>query len=487
MRLIKLHNRQITQNQKRFIVAILVFAFIVLPVSSLFTPHVHASPYVENMTVRIGLYYGDGALSSVTIAAGSINVGATSTSFAASQLPIEVGYSEGTTFTELGKTNSSAVTFSGVSAFSAIGTTVSEYNANNPGKTFALRFTPGAMRINGSRFFTGYFEIRTTSANKLEIINVLPMEDYLKGVIPYEMSSSYHPEALKAQAVASRSWTYRNLSKHSKSGFNMCSTTCCQAYLGCERRTTKTDGLVDETKGIVMASGGIIAEGLYFSSSGGSTVSSRSFWGSSYVPYLTAVRVPEERGYMNWSFNVTLDKLYSLLKTRAEFASLSGGLRSFDISAIENNSDHVIGLKATDVNGKTVTINGGMNVYSIIAYVGRSLNKNYTSTNFTFKHAYSMNIVEQGDVSYSGSVVVATADGTETYTGMPSDLKVATASGVESSGMTTNSITVVGKGWGHGVGMSQAGAKTMAEDGYTFDQILKRFYTGVTIQKVSDF
>ena len=487
MKLIKIHKKQKSQNQKRLLVALLVFTLIILPINSLFIPHVHASPYVDNMIVRIGLYYGTDALNSVTIAAGTINVGASATSFIASQLPLEVGFSDGTKFTELGKTNSAAVTFSASSSFSAIGTTVSEYNANNPGKTFALRFTPGAMRINGARFYTGYFEIRTTSANKLEIINVLPMEEYIKGVIPYEMSPSYHIEALKAQTVASRSWTYRNLTKHSKSGFNLCATTCCQAYLGCEKRTTKTDGIVDETRGIVMAHGGIIAEGLYFSSSGGSTVSSRSFWGGTLVPYLTAVRIPEERGFMNWNFNVSLEQLYSLLKARTEFTSLSGGLRSFDISAIENNSDHVIGLSATDITGKTVTVSGGMNVYSLIAYIGRALNKNFTSTNFTFNHAYSMNIVEFGNVSYSGSVVVATADGTVTYTGLPSELNVATANGVVSSGMVTTSINVVGKGWGHGVGMSQIGAKTLAEDGFNYEQILKRFYIGIEIKKLSDF
>lgn len=139
------------------------------------------------------------------------------------------------------------------------------------------------------------------------------------------------------------------------------------------------------------------------------------------------------------------------------------------------------------MNGKVVTVSTGSSVYSVIAYIGRSLGKNYTSTNFTFNHAYSMNVVEHGNISYSGSVVVATSDGVETYSGVPSELKVATASGIESSGMTTDSIHVVGKGWGHGVGMSQAGAKTLAEDGYKFDQILKRFYNGIEIKKVSDF
>lgn len=336
MKLIKLHKKQISQNQKRCLAAILVFALIVLPISSLFVQDVHASPYVENMTVRIGLYYGEKALNSITIAAGTIKVGTSSTSFSASQLPIEVGYSNGTNFTELGKSNGSTLDFSASSVFSAIGTSISDYNTKNPGKTFALRFTPGALRINGAKFFAGYFEIRTTSSNQLEIINVLPMEEYLKGVLPYEMSSSYHAEALKAQAIASRSWTYRNLSKHQKNGgFNMCSTTCCQAYLGGERRTTKTDGIIDETIGVVMASQGKIAEGLYFSSSGGSTVSSSSFWGGSSVPYLSAVSVPEERGYMNWNFNVSLTQLYTILKARSEFTSLSGGLRSFEISTVE--------------------------------------------------------------------------------------------------------------------------------------------------------
>lgn len=475
-------------NLKRLPALVLIFVLAILPLISLLSSPANAATYDNNQIITVGLYYGSSALSSVTVAGGTINVGTSSTSFSASSKTIEVGYSDGKSFTKLGETSGSSVNFGASSTFAAINMTVSAYNSANVsmGKTFALRFPDGALRINAANFYTGYFEIRTTSSGYLEIINVLPLDDYLKGVLPYEMSTSYPTEALKAQAVAARSWTFKNISKHKSSGFNLCSTTDCQAYLGCAKRTTKTDGAVDSTSGLVMTYNGKIAEGVYFSSSGGSTVSAHNFWGGSYTPYLTAVRVPEETGYMTWNFSMSMTELSAFLKARSEFSSLNGNIKSFEITSVEQNSDHVLALKATDSAGKSVTVSGGLKVYSIIAFLGRQKNKNYTSTNFNFSYAYSMNVAGYGESSYSGNIKVVTANGTESYTGAPSELKIATADGIESSGMQANSLVVNGKGWGHGVGMSQIGAKSLAEKGYDYEYILKRFYTGIQINKLSD-
>lgn len=471
---------------KRVIAAFLIFAFAFIPLVSILDTNTSAATYNNNQIIRVGLYYGSSSLSTINVASGTINIGSSSTAFSASSQALEVGYSDGSSFTKLGNTSSSTLNFGALNNFAAIGMSVKAYNESNTGKTFALRFPDGAIRINANYFYTGFLEIRTTSSGFLEIINVLPLDEYLKGVLPYEMSTSFPVESLKAQAVAARSWTFCNMSKHSSSGFNLCTTTHCQAYLGCAKRTKKTDNAVDSTSGLVMTYNGKIAEGLYFSSSGGSTVSAQNFWGGSYTPYLTAVRIPEETGYMSWNFTMSMNELSTLLKARTEFSSLNGNVKSFEITSVEQNSDHVLALKATDSAGKSVTVSGGLKVYSIIAFLGRENGKPYTSTNFNFSYAYSMNIAGYGETAYSGNIAVATADGTQSYTGAPSELKVATATGVESSGMEANTLVVNGKGWGHGVGMSQMGAKSLAEKGYDYKYILKRFYTGIEISKLSD-
>lgn len=473
---------------KRVIATFLIFALAFIPLVSMLGTNTSAATYDNNQIISVGLYYGSSALSTINVAGGTINIGSSSTTFSASSQALEVGYSDGSNFTKLGNASSSTLNFGSLNNFAAIGMSVKAYNDENAssGKTFALRFPDGAIRINAKNFYTGFLEIRTTSSGFLEIINVLPLDEYLKGVLPYEMSTSFPVESLKAQAIAARSWTFCNISKHASSGFNLCSSTDCQAYLGGAKRTTKTDNAVDSTSGLVMTYNGKIAEGLYFSSGGGSTVSAHNFWGGTYTPYLTAVRVPEETGYMSWNFTMSMNELSSYLKARTEFSSLNGTIKSFEITSVEQNSDHVLALKATDSAGKSVTVTGGLKVYSIIAFLGRENGKPYTSTNFNFSYAYSMNIAGYGETAYSGNIAVATADGTQSYTGAPSELKVATSNGVESSGMEANSLVVNGKGWGHGVGMSQMGAKSLAEKGYDYEYILKRFYTGIKISKLSD-
>ncbi|HBL84735.1 MAG: hypothetical protein A2Y17_01905 [Clostridiales bacterium GWF2_38_85] len=482
----------ISTNKKKLISTFLFFALTITLLTGFMSTQVSA--YDENMIIRVGLYYSSSALSSVSVNTGTISIGSgTSSLFIPSVAVMEVGYSDGTNFTPIGNTSNASFSFGASTAFSAIGTTVQEYNTANAdnGRVFALRFANGAIRINSNSFYTGYLEFRTTSGY-LEIINVLPLEDYLKCVVPAEMPSYFATEALKAQAIAARSWSIRNISKHSSQGFNFCSTTDCQAYEGSKKRTSKTDQAVDATKGEIIVYNGKVADATYYSSSGGSTVSAKSMWGGSTSPYLAAVRVPEETHYMKWNISISLSDLYNnVLKFNSNFSTLSG-LKSFEISSLETGSDHVIAVKATDNNGKIITLSGGSKVYSLISSIGKVTNNNYSSTNFVIKYAYSMAVTGFDETTYTENVNVITEDGQETYVGAPSSLNVITASGVQSSNFASDSLVFEGKGWGHGVGMSQFGAndlaKTKKEDGvyYTYVDILKRFYTGVEIKKLSD-
>jgi len=84
------------------------------------------------------------------------------------------------------------------------------------------------LTTNGSNKYAGGFEFRRNFANDITVINVLSIEDYVKGVLPYEMPSSWHAEALKAQAIAIRTFCIFNITKHSSYGFDLCNTTDCR-------------------------------------------------------------------------------------------------------------------------------------------------------------------------------------------------------------------------------------------------------------------
>ena len=124
------------------------------------------------------------------------------------------------------------------------------------------------------------------SANKLTVINDVDLEDYIKGVVPAEMPPSWESEALKAQAIAARSYALANLGKQARFGYDLKDNTEDQAYGGASAETNKTNRAVDETKGLVLTYDMKIISAYYSASAGGYT--NTNAWGAS-LPYLHSV------------------------------------------------------------------------------------------------------------------------------------------------------------------------------------------------------
>lgn len=121
---------------------------------------------------------------------------------------------------------------------------------------------------------------------KLIVINDIDLESYLKGVVPSEMPASWEFEALKAQAIAARSFALANLGKQAKYGYDLKDNTEDQAYGGASAETNITNRAVDETHGLVLTYDMKIISAYYSASAGGMT--SSSVWGG-YAPYLHSV------------------------------------------------------------------------------------------------------------------------------------------------------------------------------------------------------
>ncbi len=189
---------------------------------------------------------------------------------------------------------------------------------------------------------------------KLRAINVVPLEDYLYGVVPAEMSSSWLPAALEAQAVASRS--YAIAGRRAGAPFDVYADTRSQAYLGVSVETPEANAAVDATAGQVVLYDGQVATTVYSSSTGGWTQSAADAWGGQGAPYLVSVRDPYDTisPYHDWG-PVTVTG-----KALAQALGLAG--RVEDATATPDSSRRVATLTLTSVaGGKTSTtpVSGG--------------------------------------------------------------------------------------------------------------------------------
>ena len=163
-----------------------------------------------------------------------------------------------------------------------------------------LTFNAGAGGwMSLARPYRGQIEVDVVNG-RLRAINIVGLEDYLYGVVPSEMPSTWSPPALEAQAVASRS--YALATKKIAAPFDVYSDTRSQVYLGVSRETPATDAAVDATRGQVVMYAGKVAATFFFSSSGGETESISDGWGVAPVPYLVSVADPFDvlSPYHNW-------------------------------------------------------------------------------------------------------------------------------------------------------------------------------------------
>jgi len=381
--------------------------------------------------------------------------------------------------------------FAAVAALSAnlgYGSQISELSSQNTDFT-----TSPAGNI-----YAGAFVYRVKNAG-VEVIGLIGLQDYIKGVVPYEISPGWHDEALKAFSIAVRTYAMSSAAKHSASGFMLCNSAHCQLYVGSKRANDKTNAAVDATKDLVLTYEDQIIVVAYHSSSGGVTENHNDAWGGALrYPYLTSVPVPLEKyaepGRTNslWTNSVSPKELFEYLTGSSPQSSQFKGKLNSEIAKIvvdsrSPSSNYVKSVSVTDKNGNTVTITNSSTVRSAFARYANSANMDIFKASKFRGHVMQNQKAREQDIE-AGKTYIITAGGLTRSTPGDGKLSVLSAGGKYSvSAYATGSDFVFdGRGWGHGVGLSQWGMQDMAEAGIKHDAILKTFYTGVTIKKLTD-
>ena len=173
----------------------------------------------------------------------------------------------------------------------------SEYNKRFISHSKIVLKSKKPIKVNGNRY-RGIIEI-VPYGGKMNVINVIDVEDYLKGVVPAEMSPTLYPdlEALKAQAVAARTYVYYNLGQFKQMGFDICATQSCQVYKGYDVERDLSSQAVDETVGEIITYKGKPINAMFTAYCGGHTEDVEKIFGGSPVPYLRGVKCDGEGNF----------------------------------------------------------------------------------------------------------------------------------------------------------------------------------------------
>jgi stage II sporulation protein D len=326
--------------------------------------------------------------------------------------------------------------------------------------------------------YAGSFEYRRNNGNDITVINVLSLCEYTKGVLPYEMNARWHQEALKAQAVCAASYALSNQNKHRSTGFDVCNTTDCQVYMGRNAANENSDAAAEAVKGLVLTYDNKICSTVYHSSNGGSTESAKNVWVADY-PYLQAVPDNfEDLSIANngiWSFEYTGDEITWILQNKGYNIG-----KVVDAYVDEYTpAGNVYRVAFVDSQGKKLTFEKS----AARTILNSSTLKKYThSQRYTISGGIRFNVNDsQTEVIAADRYAIGKNNAVSRLSGR-NDIYLLSSKGISVLKRNTNSFIVSGRGWGHNVGMSQYGAKGMAERGYTFDQILSYYFTGAVVK-----
>lgn len=351
-------------------------------------------------------------------------------------------------------------------------------------------FENGGLSTFGNSKYRGGIMFNVSSGS-LNIINILPMEQYLYGVINSELSKSYPKEALKAQAVAARSFAVCKLGTHNSYGFDLCASTHCQVYKGFNDEYPETISAVDETQRKTIQYDGKTVAAFFFKNSGGYTQNAKDVWGGD-VGYLKAVKDEYSPSYP-WSQSFTFSELASKLSSAGYNV---GNITNVSITK-RNQSGAVETIQFTGTGGvatlqkeKIRSALGATIIKSTMFSLSESGSTLPVVDNSTKTYAFSKALNSVTELSQT--VYVINSSGTTNqistnsmYIHNGANTKPAATGGNQISNavesVSGGNVTFTGLGYGHGIGMPQDSAVEMAKKGFTYEDILKYYYTDITI------
>ena len=343
------------------------------------------------------------------------------------------------------------------------------YNRNN----LKISSSKNLIKVNNKsgeskskRLYAGRLNLQPNAYGTYSLVNNVPLETYLRGVVPYEIGSKAPQAAMEAQAIIARTYALRNLRRFEVDDYQLCADTHCQVYYGLKGATEKTDKAIAATRSMVLTYKNVLVDALYSSTTGGVTASFDSVWNGEERPYLKPVidtaqdvwdlsqrSLADEKNFrlfmsLNKGFNET-DQKWFRWSRESSLENITKGLQKFlkvknspfakfktvkDIQVVERSKGGRILKLAVDTDIGTFNLHKD------------EVRSAFFAPRSTLFYLKALNKGKPGTWGYQ----------------------------------------FVGGGLGHGVGLSQIGAMNLANLGWSNSRILKFYYPGTELQMLSD-
>jgi len=369
-----------------------------------------------------------------------------------------------------------------------------------------INFEDGGIITINNRQYRGGIRFFPVSGGRMNVINFVELEHYIAGVLHAEIGQGSPIEVIKAQAVATRSFTITNLGRHRNEGFDLCNSWHCQVYRGYADEFPSTLRATNETAGLVIKHGGVPVQAFYFANSGGHTQSSQDVWGGT-LPHTVGVR-DDFSPHLPWTYQIT----FTALGTRLAAAGHNVGTvqsvaiteRAVSGAATEveiRGSERTVQLRGERFRLALGASNVRSQMFSFDGATSQMPPAGATSPSFVISNGTTNRQINSGDTVHvmgaNGVVVQRNASdiyitsytltprrGETQQNGTSQQDNRETGNQNNLDVVTDGLLVIHGTGFGHGVGMAQQSAIEMARRGYNLTQILTFFYTDITVERL---
>ncbi|RMF21452.1 MAG: SpoIID/LytB domain-containing protein [Cyanobacteria bacterium J083] len=318
------------------------------------------------------------------------------------------------------------------------------------------------------RLYGGNLLLQPNAYGDFTLVNNVPLETYLRGVVPYEIGPSAPATAMQAQTIIARTYALRNLRRFTADNYELCATVHCQVYKGLGNDNPKADQAITLTKGLVLTYQNELVDALYSSTTGGITASFTDIWNGETRPYLQPVidspsstawnlaqkSLAEEINFRNFialqqGFNETKTSRVFRWRKQSKLADLTKDLQKY----LAKQNHPLANL--TRIDSMTIT-----------------------------KRSDSGRVLEMAIATDVGEIKLHKTEVRSAFTPPISTLFYLEP--LYDNQQKLIGYTFVGGGYGHGVGLSQYGSYNLAGLGWSAEKILEFYYPGTQVQPLNE-
>lgn len=356
--------------------------------------------------------------------------------------------------------------------------------------------------------FAGDMKIQPNAYGNYTLVNRVPIEQYLRGVVPHEIGASAPRQAIEAQAVLARTYALRNLRRFAIDDYEICADTQCQVYFGMAETYPVVDQAIAATAGQVLTYQNELVDALYSSTTGGITSRFTDVWNGEDRPYLTPVIDSlktqwdlaarplsnednfrafialkdgfNEDGWpaFRWNRTASLQEIGSTLK---EYLTK----RQHPLANFSEITALTVTERAPSGRVQKIQVDTDLGAFDLIK--DEAVKALVPPTSLLF---YLDPVYEPPKTAQISGGAIATNQNPAAKQAQPAESAPAQPQPAQTEPTQPKPVLTgyrfIGGGFGHGVGMSQTGAYNLGDRGYTYSQILEFYYPGTQLQPISE-